>query len=150
MAGDPLERDRSCRRAREWVSLRLDGELSELERLLLRRHLARCEGCRTTAEHVERTATLMRSAPLEHPSRGVAEALPARTRPRIRYRILAAAAVVAAGVGIGSVAGISGDGATPVAPQPPTTEIALLPPSGEQVTPVPPARLPVEPPGEPV
>ena len=92
----------------------------------------------------------MRSAPLEHPSRGVAEALPARTRPRIRYRILAAAAVVAAGVGIGSVAGISGDGATPVAPQPPTTEIALLPPSGEQVTPVPPARLPVEPPGEPV
>ena len=151
MAGDPLERDRSCRRAREWVSLRLDGELSELERLLLRRHLARCEGCRTTAEHVERTATLMRSAPLEHPSRGVAEASPGAYQaedpvpdPRLRRPWSRPASASAPSPGSG------GDGATPVAPQPPTTEIALLPPSGEQVTPVPPARLPVEPPGEPV
>ena len=150
MAGDALERDRSCRRAREWVSLRLDGELSELERLLLRRHLGRCEGCRTVSADVERTAELMRAAPLERPSLDVVEGIPVRSRSRVRYRVLAAAAAVAVAAGVGSVVGTGEDGSTPVAPRPTTEEIALLPDPGEQVTPVPPTRPPVEPPGEPV
>jgi predicted anti-sigma-YlaC factor YlaD len=148
MAGDALERDRSCRRAREWVSLRLDGELSELERLLLRRHLSRCDECRAMAVRVEQAAELMRTAPLERPDRRVAEAMPAPSHPRIRYRIVAAAAVIAVGVGIGTVVGIGGGDANPVAPRPTITEIALLP--DEQVTPTRPTRPPIEPPGEPV
>ena len=35
-----------CNRAREWVSLSLDGELSEFEQILLAAHLELCAGCR--------------------------------------------------------------------------------------------------------
>jgi len=35
----------ACDRARQSVSLRLDGELSQLERVLLERHLERCPDC---------------------------------------------------------------------------------------------------------
>ena len=36
-----------CHRSREWISLRLDGELSELAEKMLESHLARCAACRT-------------------------------------------------------------------------------------------------------
>ena len=39
----------NCDRARAWVSLKLDGELSELEGFMLESHLARCEACRAFA-----------------------------------------------------------------------------------------------------
>ena len=32
----------NCERAREWSSLRLDGELPQLQRAMLRKHLAAC------------------------------------------------------------------------------------------------------------
>ena len=35
-----------CERGREWISLRLDGELSELAQKMLDSHLARCPECR--------------------------------------------------------------------------------------------------------
>ena len=36
---------RNCDRARAWVSLRLDDEISELEERLLEAHLGRCAAC---------------------------------------------------------------------------------------------------------
>ena len=49
----------------EWVSLRLDGELSELEEAMLRRHVAGCGDCQAFAATAESFTSLLRSAPLE-------------------------------------------------------------------------------------
>jgi len=144
---DPIH-DRSCARSREWASLRLDGELSEIERLLLRRHLGRCDECRAFATDVERATGLMRAAPAEQPVRRRSVRAPVVPRPRIRYRIVVAAAILAAGAGIGSAVGIGGNGTNPVTP-PSSPDLALLPP-GDQVTPNPVPQLPLEPPGKPV
>jgi predicted anti-sigma-YlaC factor YlaD len=129
MIGIQRDRERGCARAREWVSLRLDGELSELERLLLRRHLSRCEGCRGFAESVEVVTRAVRESPHERPSRSLEPATPAPARPRARFRLALAALVVgAAAVGgvVGSLVGSSGDTSVPTAPGP--TEIAELEP----------------------
>lgn len=117
-----------CDRAREWVSLRLDGELSELERLLLRRHLSRCGGCRAFAESVEVVTHAIRESPHERPSRSLEPATPAPARPRARLRVALAAVVVgaaAAGAVVGGLVGSNGDTSVPTAPGP--TEIAELP-----------------------
>jgi anti-sigma factor RsiW len=145
MAGEGTDRDR-CRRAHEWVSLRVDGELSELERLLLRRHLGRCASCRAFAESLRATTQLLRSTPVEHPSRSVAvEGRPVRAR-RPRYRIALAAGLVAVAAAVGGVvAGLVGSGGsvgpTPTQERP---DIALRPDSGTLPTPVPADRPPGE------
>jgi anti-sigma factor RsiW len=54
-----------CDRGREWISLRLDGELSELAQKMLDAHLARCADCRAFEADVAVTTGLVRSAPLE-------------------------------------------------------------------------------------
>src|SRR5438477_537085 len=55
----------TCDRAREWASLRMDGELSELESALLEAHLKRCEACGSFAVEVEAVALQLRAASLE-------------------------------------------------------------------------------------
>jgi predicted anti-sigma-YlaC factor YlaD len=133
-----------CARAREWASLRADGELSELERLLLRRHLSRCDGCRTFAERLTTTTQLLRTAPVERPSRAlVPEVRPARRR-KLGFRVALAGAlvVVAAATGgvLGSIVGGDGGGSSPTQPR---RDIALRPDTA--TVPVPP---PTAPPGE--
>jgi anti-sigma factor RsiW len=94
-----------CERAREWVSLELDGELSELEDALLRAHLGRCAACAAFASGVRTFTRELRAAPLEEPER---VAPPAEAPKRVRVRalqVLVAAAAVAAAVGLGSLAG---------------------------------------------
>jgi predicted anti-sigma-YlaC factor YlaD len=51
-----------CERSRRWVSLDLDGELSELERGLLDRHLRDCGECRRFAGDNARFTFALRSA----------------------------------------------------------------------------------------
>jgi anti-sigma factor RsiW len=51
-----------CARARFWVSLRVDGELSELEGALLDAHLARCVHCREFALAADASTTAIRAA----------------------------------------------------------------------------------------
>ena len=91
-------RSRQCDRARELVSLELDGGLSSFSGTLLRRHLSRCTECREYAEVVRGATTLLRAAPLEPWS----ASLPvARARRRLSARLprvatVAAAAAVAA------------------------------------------------------
>ena len=126
MVGGHRDRDRGCARAREWASLRLDAELSELERLLLRRHLGRCVDCRAFADAVETVTQTIRAAPLEYPSRSLAPE-PAPPRPRLRVRVAFAAglATAAAALGVGVAALVdSGRDTVPSAP----TEIVQVPP----------------------
>ena len=60
-----LIESRLCSRARFWVSLRLDSQLSELEGALLDAHLKGCAACRAFAESAELTTNELRTAPLE-------------------------------------------------------------------------------------
>ncbi|HEY3070342.1 MAG TPA: zf-HC2 domain-containing protein [Gaiellaceae bacterium] len=103
MAGDPRLRPVSgggrCDRARQWSSLRADGELSELEEALLDKHLGTCGECAEYDARLRSTAELLRTAPPEAPA--VPFQIPApRAIPFPLSRRLAVAAIaVAAAVG---------------------------------------------------
>src|SRR6266536_2332725 len=95
-----------CDRAREWASLRLDGELSELELALLDAHVARCEDCCLFAYEVAAATVLLRDAQLEPLTAPIV--LPRR---RVRtgtraFKASAAAALVLGAAGLGSLSGI--------------------------------------------
>src|SRR5437763_9636463 len=90
-------RTMTCDRAAQWISLDLDGELTELERAGLARHLDRCDTCRATSIEVGGFTRLLRSAPLVEPAAPVAVVLPrVRVRKRAGVVALAACAAVAA------------------------------------------------------
>jgi ferric-dicitrate binding protein FerR (iron transport regulator) len=93
-----------CERTRGWVSLSLDGELSEFERALMDAHVARCLDCAAFAGEARQTTAMLRSAPLEPLPQALA--LPVRRR-RIgagALRVSAAAAMVVGALGLaGSV-----------------------------------------------
>ena len=96
-------RPQLCDRARQWVSLRADGELSELEGALLDAHLARCAACGEFVDDLGRITTVLRSVALERPSREVVVPRAPRTR---RVRVLqtaVAAALVVVAAALGSV-----------------------------------------------
>jgi anti-sigma factor RsiW len=92
-----------CARARFWASLRVDGELSELEGALLDAHLGRCAACREYAAGVVGATAALRNAPLVAAIPIVID-LPARPR-RIVAGLLAATLVVLAAVVGGLVSG---------------------------------------------
>jgi hypothetical protein len=99
-----------CARARFWVSLRADDELSELEGALLDAHLARCADCRAYATGVSGTTEALRHAQLE-PVRPLV--IGVRARPgRIVGGLVAATLVVLAAV----VGGIVRENAAPGSP----------------------------------
>jgi anti-sigma factor RsiW len=99
-----------CDRAREWASLRLDGELSELESALLAAHVERCVDCRAFTDDVDAATAALRDAQLEPLTAPVV--LPRRTA-RARTRALqasAAAALVVTAAGLGSLFGVLSSG----------------------------------------
>lgn len=87
-----------CSRARFWASLRVDGELSELEGALLDAHLGRCADCRAYAEGVTGTTAALRSAPLELAT-PIVVAAPARPGRIVAGLVAATLVVLAAIVG---------------------------------------------------
>ena len=98
-----MARPAACDRARTWASLRLDGELSELERALLETHLGRCVDCRTAVDGIEGATQAIRSAPLV--PLAVAPSVP-RVRARGSLRAFyAAAGSTVAGVCVLTTAG---------------------------------------------
>jgi predicted anti-sigma-YlaC factor YlaD len=94
-----------CERARAWVSLELDGELSEVEGALLRAHVGRCAACADFARDVDALTQEIRTARPQRPAvtRVSSHSRRAATR-RLRLGA-AAAAVVAVAAGFGSLAG---------------------------------------------
>jgi anti-sigma factor RsiW len=95
-----LRRISACERASQWISLDLDGELSELERAGLARHLESCERCRTTSVEFGGFTEILRSTPPARRSTPVLVALPGRPGMRARRRgavaLLAGSAALAA------------------------------------------------------
>ena len=100
-----------CERARIWVSLRLDGELSEFEEVSLRAHVARCATCAGFALDVDALTTELRAAPLQQPAHPIA--LPRRRSTALRVlQLSAAAAAIVLAAGLGSLAGSLSSGGT--------------------------------------
>jgi predicted anti-sigma-YlaC factor YlaD len=98
-------RPQQCQRARAWASLRIDGELSELESALLDAHLGRCASCRTFAQGAMAVAAASRAAPFdERPAPRVL--LPRRVRHAALRALQAAAVAVVASAGV--IAAVSG------------------------------------------
>jgi predicted anti-sigma-YlaC factor YlaD len=90
-----------CPAAREAVSARLDGELSELEAARLDAHLLCCPGCRRFADGAAALARELHAAALEMPRTPVVLARPPR---RLALSTWAAAASLLLAVGGSSFA----------------------------------------------
>jgi len=100
-------RGQLCDRARRWASLRLDGELSELENALLDSHLARCESCRGFAVEAQGIAAELRSVALEPLPAPVELRLHRRRELGRVPRASVAAALVLVAAAVGSVLGVA-------------------------------------------
>ena len=95
-----------CERGREWISLRLDGELSDLAQKMLDSHLARCAECSAFEQHVSEIALQLRTAPVAELERSVEIARRPRSIPARVWGMGAATASVAA-VAVGVVGFLS-------------------------------------------
>ncbi|HEX2045897.1 MAG TPA: zf-HC2 domain-containing protein [Gaiellaceae bacterium] len=113
-----------CERARQWVSLRLDGELSALEDELLARHLSACAGCRAFAARVRSATTLIRRTPAESPSRRVEPPTP--RLPRFPLERRGTALVAAAALALGALVGSLLERPSTPTPTAPGAEVSLL------------------------
>jgi len=111
-----------CERARQWSSLRLDGELSELEGALLDSHLARCADCRDFAADTVWIVDALRSAPVERVDAPVVVVAPRSSR-RIHIAAVAATCVlVLLAAAAGSLLGVADqNGSTRTAQSPKRT-----------------------------
>ena len=106
---------RRCDRAREYASLRLDGELSDFESALLDSHIERCPSCRAFADDLVGVTERLRTAPLEGPM--IMVALPQRRFAALRtMQVSAAAAAAVSVVGIGALFGMLHSSATTPTP----------------------------------
>jgi predicted anti-sigma-YlaC factor YlaD len=61
----PGHRRPACERARQWISLRADGELSDFEGFMLAAHQRRCAECRAFGESVDVMSAALREATQE-------------------------------------------------------------------------------------
>src|SRR5205823_4692856 len=83
----------ACERALQWISLDLDGELSQLEQAALGRHLHGCARCRSASVEVGGFTRLLRQAPLVELERPVTIAAPRNARVRAARRAAVSVAV---------------------------------------------------------
>jgi anti-sigma factor RsiW len=87
-----------CDRVRAQISLRLDGELSQLESRMLDSHLARCADCTEYEADVAQITADLRAAPLEPMERPVVIRRPRRVSAlRLQTGVAAALAVAVLG-----------------------------------------------------
>ncbi|HWQ24220.1 MAG TPA: zf-HC2 domain-containing protein [Gaiellaceae bacterium] len=100
-----LPRSLVCDRVRAQVSLRLDGELSQLESRMLDAHLARCAECRAYEAAVTAVTNELRAAPLEPLPRPIAVRRPRRLAVAARLQAGIAAALALAVVGLATQLG---------------------------------------------
>ena len=89
-----------CERTRGWVSLSLDGELSEFERALVASHVDRCPQCAEFAADTAATTSLLRTASLEPVPHMLVLPLRRRQIGAVAMRVSAAAAVLVGALGL--------------------------------------------------
>jgi len=89
-----------CDRVRSQVSLELDGELSELERMMVARHIERCGDCRAFRDGAAEITDQIRTAPLEPFERRVALPRLHRGRLLVARDIAVRASATAAGLAL--------------------------------------------------
>jgi hypothetical protein len=113
-----------CARARAWISLRLDAQLSEFEDALLGAHLKRCADCGAFAETMSDVTTTLRSTLLERPT--FAFEPPRRSTARVqRLRVISAAAAVTVIGGLSGLVALELS-TTSRAPGAPTVDLKLI------------------------
>jgi predicted anti-sigma-YlaC factor YlaD len=105
-----------CDRAREAVSLGLDGELSELEQARLDAHLERCPECRMFRSESSTMTGLLRQAPREEMSVPIVLPRPGRLSVARLLQAGAAAAAVALVAGLSAVHGVGQRSSAPASP----------------------------------
>ncbi len=93
-----------CDRVRSQISLDLDGELSQLERAMVARHLDRCSSCEAFRGDLTAFTSTLRETPLEHPEHAIV--LPRLRRARLDGIRGAALRVGAAAAGIALILGV--------------------------------------------
>jgi Putative zinc-finger len=146
---------RRCERARQWSSLRLDGELSELEEALLDRHLEACSDCLRFDGRLHAAASSLRQTPPEPPRVLIRVPIAPRRRVAVPAGRRAAVVAIAAALALGSLVGSQlHRPASNTGTQEP--QVSLLTrsdmnqlrqiPRGRKVAPPAPARTPGQPP----
>lgn len=100
----------NCRRARRWLSVHRDGELSARRAERLARHLADCQACRQAAAGLEALTSRLEALPAAEPRSGftgrVLARLPEQTQPRLAAQPLMPATALAS-VALGLWLGLS-------------------------------------------
>src|SRR6266480_1378126 len=96
----------SCDRAREAMSLALDGELSELGQARVDAHLERCADCRAFGTDSSMLTALLRQAPREEMSVPIVLPRPGRLSAARLLQAGAAAAAVALVAGASAIHGV--------------------------------------------
>jgi predicted anti-sigma-YlaC factor YlaD len=96
----------ACDRAREAISVALDGELPELDHARLDAHLERCAECRSFEADSSAVALRLRQAPREEMSIPIVLPRPRRLSTARLLQAGAAAAAVALVAGLSAVHGV--------------------------------------------
>ncbi|MGH3092088.1 MAG: zf-HC2 domain-containing protein [Gaiellaceae bacterium] len=153
VGSEPVTLGMRCERARQWASLRLDGELSALEGRLLERHLGVCGPCRSFEAVMRSSTTLVRGTPAELPTRRFEQP----RRPLVRFPLerRRTALIAAAALALGAFAGSLLE--RPTAPEPTfeAPQVSLLTRDVQQLQELPreveetPAPVPSTPPNPP-
>lgn len=97
-----------CERARQWASLRVDGELSELESALLDAHLGGCADCRAFATDLESVTFALRATEFAHTTAPVilARSRHGGRRTRVAAQAVAGVAALLALMMVGGALGV--------------------------------------------
>jgi predicted anti-sigma-YlaC factor YlaD len=96
-------RTTACEQAGQWISLRLDGELSELEQAALDRHVEECADCRAFGTELTGIAQLLRAAPLAELAREPIVVSPHRARRRLVRGVGLATALAGAAAAVAAI-----------------------------------------------
>ncbi len=89
-------RTTACERAAQWVSLDLDGELSDLEGAALSRHLERCAPCSALRAEIAAFTLEIRATPAAPPPAAVQVLTPHASRGLLARRVVIATTACAA------------------------------------------------------
>lgn len=72
-----------CKKIEKWVSINIDGELSEKKKKILETHLKKCSSCRSYAKNIQRINKETKSLEMPEVSSAYWEEFPSRIKTKI-------------------------------------------------------------------